>query len=694
MQLGAPLTAARELKEGKVALLDASNAVRFFSLESLQLISGFKTSIKQNTQLSHGADTSEDGQYVAFSVHKEGAVVYSSEQKKLLHHFKRHEGDVESLRINDRYHYLATGGQDGKTFVWSLETGRLVASLPHHSDFVTVIAFSVNGLWAATGGFDRRIWVTNLSSLSQRTVLRGHGSAITDLLFLKGQRLLSSDKEGEIIIWDYFSGKIVKRLKRMLSEIVSMSTTPDGRFLFVADKSGAVALYDLDNYEMISLRYMSYPKPVRKILYVIQSNLLIVGLDNGEVTFNSPLKETRLLEKLIEEERYGEAFELVEENPLLRYSKPYFRLESVWKEVYKKAIRLLEIGEAQRAQEMLEPFSTDAQKRLLMQQLIQDYKEFARFKTAVDGRKYTLAYSLAAQYPMLKENSAYKKMEQEWERLFARAKQLALQKGSDETIQELLKPFRGISSKSALIQTLIKEKEIYRLFMRLVQRKDYKKALELAKRYPSIKELDEYRKIERIAEMIEKKAVEHLEAGEFADAVRTAQQLLDFPEKKEIAEELISRANHYATALRSFAEKDYKAIYRMLEEYPYLEETDIVEKLENVWQKVIAQAERHSAAGDIPSLRKVFGTFLDIPQKRARIVSLFKSAYMEQIERLQKEGRTEEVDRAVQHYMDLFGLDDELASWLALHGLKKRYGEKPPIDPVEIDPRKLPDRLV
>jgi len=694
MQLGGPLTGVKELDEGRIALLDARNAVRFLSLENFKLVSGFKTNIRQNTHLSQGADTSKDGRYVAFSVQKEGAVVYSSEKKRLLYHFKRHEGDVESIRINDRHGYLATGGQDGKTFVWSLETGRLIASLPHHADFVNTIAFSPNGLWVATGGYDRKIWVTNLSSLSKRMVLRGHGSAVTDLLFLSKRRLVSADKEGEIIVWNYFEGEIVKRLKKMVTGVTSLTVTPDGRFLFAADKSGAVALYDLESFEMLSLRYLSYAKPIRKILYVIQGNLLVVGLENGEVTFNSPLKEARLIDKLIDQKRYGEAFEVVESNPLLRYSKPYLRLEQIWNGSYEEAIGYLERGETQKAQEVLEPFNTDAQKRLLMQQLVHDYKEFAKFKSAVDNRKYPLAYSLANQYPMLKENRNFLKMEKEWERLFAKAKQLALQDGGEDKIQELLKPFRGISSKSVLIQTLVREKEIFKLFMRLVKAREYHKALELARRYPAIQELEEYKKIEKIAETIEQKAKTALEEGRFADAVRLAQQLQEFPEKKKTADMLISEANHYASALRLFAEKDYKAIFRMLEEFPYLEETDLMQKLENAWQKMVTQAERYAAKADVATLKKIFSSFMEIPQKRGRIVAIFKTAYMEMIERLFKKGDEAGLQRAIERYIELFGMDDELLSWLGLHGMRGQFPEPPEVDPQTINPAELPDTLV
>jgi len=266
------ITAIKELNSRRVAILDSSNSVRIFSTDPIELIDGFKTALAQNDQLLHGADVSEEGRYVAFCVKKEGVAVFDGTSKRLLYRLKRHEGDVESLCISRKHGYLATGGQDGKTFLWSLSTGRMVASLPHHSDFVTAIAFSPNGQWIATGGFDRKIMITNISSLSQGFRLTGHSKAITELLFIGAHRLVAADKEGEIVVWDYFGARVIKRLKKMFDEVTALSVTPDERFLFAADRSGVVSLYDLNSYELVALRYLQYLKPVKKLCYVLEGN--------------------------------------------------------------------------------------------------------------------------------------------------------------------------------------------------------------------------------------------------------------------------------------------------------------------------------------------------------------------------------------------------------------------------------------
>ena len=103
----------------KIIIVDSSNAVRIFDLKTLKVIDGFKAIFEIDKQLMHGVDITNDGTFVAFSTKKDGVRLYSTKTKKLKTRFKRHIGEVETICINRDRTYLATGGQDGKTFLWS-----------------------------------------------------------------------------------------------------------------------------------------------------------------------------------------------------------------------------------------------------------------------------------------------------------------------------------------------------------------------------------------------------------------------------------------------------------------------------------------------------------------------------------------------------------------------------------------------
>jgi hypothetical protein len=692
LHLKSKITAVKSLEEGGLAVIDGSNAVRFFKTDPIDVVDGFKATFNGNEQLYHGSDVSKDGKFVAFCAEKDGVLVFLSKSKKLVYRLKRHEGEVESVCISPKYNYLASGGQDGKTFLWNLSTGKMAASLPHHANFVTAIAFSKNGRWIATGSYDRKIKVTNVLSLGKEIVLKAHNQAITNIHFISNNRLVSSDKSGGILVWDFFSKKLIVRLEKMLDEVTSLAFTPDYKFMFASDKSGYVSLYDMNDYSLISQRYIYYSKPIRKLGYIPESNHLVIGLEDGELTFLAPMKEQEMLYECIEKRDYSKAHELIKNNPLLRYTDAYIDLEAKWEETYQQGLLYLEAGEVEKAKQIFDSFKDEPSKRLIIQKLLSDYKEFDKFKQAVVSKKYPVAYSIANQYPMLKENRYYLAMEDEWEKAFGEAKKIILQTKSDDKVKEILKPFRGISSKASLIQSLLAEKDIYRLFMKFILKKDYKNALDLANKYPFIQELDEYKKIAKISEILLTKAQESFTEGEYADTIKYAKELMEYPDKKDIAEELIEKATIYMKTLRYFSEKNYAAVYKMVELHPYLSETKIVEKLEQAWQKVVEKAEAFASKGDIASLKKILSSFYSYPQKSQRIVSFFKEAYIVQIEQLIRE-KNPESKKAILNYVDIFGEDDEIIALMTEIGLKERFEKEPvPYSSIKID--SLPESLI
>jgi len=112
--------------EKEIFTLDENNAVRIFSTENFKLINGFKISAlpKIETSLFQLADI-DDEHNIAISIFKKGAILFDGRKKKFKFAFKRHLGGVESIAISSKHNFVATGGEDGKTFLWSMTTGKM-----------------------------------------------------------------------------------------------------------------------------------------------------------------------------------------------------------------------------------------------------------------------------------------------------------------------------------------------------------------------------------------------------------------------------------------------------------------------------------------------------------------------------------------------------------------------------------------
>ncbi len=167
----------------------------------------------------------------------------------------------------------------------------------------------------------------------------------------------------------------------------------------------------------------------------------------------------------------------------------------------------------------------------------------------------------------------------------------------------------------------------------------------------------------------------------------------EFPGRAEQADALIEKAEHYAEAIRLYAEKNYKEVYDLLDRFPELEETDIVQRLEDAWMQIVKRAEKLANEGKVAEIRKLFGTFLTIPTKKPKILSIVKGAYIAQIETLFRQ-KSNDRRRAIEKYIELFGMDDEIASWLQSKKIEGQFEEVPARDYSHINIMSRPDTLV
>jgi len=294
----------------------------------------------------------------------------------------------------------------------------------------------------------------------------------------------------------------------------------------------------------------------------------------------------------------------------------------------------------------------------------------------------------------LKDSIYYKNMELEWKKHFNLAKKLVRKKKrSEDEIRKIFKLFKGVTQKANLIQALIKDRIVFNRFLDYLGRKEYKKALDLADKHPSLKDFDEYKKIENIDEIILEKTKALLKSGNYAQSAKLAKELLDFPNKKHLVEEIISQSETYLLAMKFIAEKEYAKLYALLELNPFLYNTEIINRLENRWIEMIKKADSFVIKADIESLKKLFNQFLKYHEKRERIISFFKEAYIIQIENVIKLKDKKRVKLYIKNYTKLFGKDDYIVA-LAIE--KKIINLVPEIEPKEsdlIDILKLPDTL-
>ncbi len=655
------------LNNGKLACLDTNNSFRIFDMNTSKLVDGFKVKLPATVPYVNNTAISPDGNYLSlYNKDLKEVSILDRNSRKFVHSIVNHPGGVERVAFTKDSKYLITGGMEGRLYMWSVTTGKKVDTLSHHSDAILAISSNDTGRWVATAGYDKVIKVFNRSFRKNHYKLISHQFAVTTVTFLSGQRLLSTDKVGTVLLWDILKSSVIARLPKFDSHITAVCVDKEENFLFVAGIRGMVGLYHLKENKLLKVNFLKQLAGVTQMQYDDDKKRLVFGLSNGHVPIYELGLENQAFMELMQAKNFHQCYVMVEENPLLRYSDEYESLEKLFSRVYEHAKRLLRAEKKNEAKELLKNFTASSEKRLIVQKLFNDFALFSSFKKAIKSKKYVMAYSMAAEYPTLKETPEFEKMEEEWRKVLAVVRKIINEKSSEEKIKQLFKPFRGVAGKNLIIKSIYTNRNIFTLFRKYLMEKDYFNAIKLASGHSFIEELEEYENLLKVGEMFQEKTQKAFNEGGFYDSVKLCDTLSYFPAHKEFAENLRQKANIYAETMQYYAEKKFAVVYNMIEEHPYLEDTKIAEDIENEFSDYYEKAENYAAVGNVAAVKKVMEKFANIKSKKPSIHHMVKIAYWAQIEQAAKAKVPENaLKKAFARYEELFGYDSMLEDLLS-----------------------------
>lgn len=654
------------LEDGSLAVIDVKNDFRTYDLNDFKLIDGFKSKLPENILYINNMAISLDGKHLSFyNKETKEVTVFDNEKRNFKHRISAHPGGVETVAFTQDNKYFITGGMEGRLYMWSVDTGKKVDTLSHHYDAITAISSNEDGRWIATAGYDKIIKVFNRSFRKNHYKLISHQDPVTTVNFLSGQRLLSTDKEGNILIWDITKTSVIGRLPKFNAHITAVSIDAEEKFLFVAGLGGMVGLYNLEEEKILKIDFLKQLAGISQMSYCNERNLLVFGLSNGHISIYELNTQKELFVEHMRNKEFNECYILAEDNPLLEYSEEYENLEMLFNKSYKHAMTLLRSQKTQEAQELLKHFRASSAKRLIIQKLFNDFALFNTFQKAVQGKKYMMAYSLANEYGTLKETEEYKKMEDEWNKILLVIRRLINDISLEEKIKQLFKPFMGIPGKSLIIKSLYTNRNIFILFRKHLVEKDYFNAFKLVKGHPFLEELEEYTKLISIGKIMKDKTLEIFNGGAYYEAVKLCDILSYFPAHKEFAEGLKDKANIYAETMQYFAEEKFSAVYNMIEEHAYLEDAKIAIDIENGFLKYYEKAENYAASGNVAAVKKVMERFSKIKSKLPSILHLVKISYWAQVEQSALQRASDgALQEAFSKYQKTFGYESVLEDLL------------------------------
>ena len=156
---------------------------------------------------------------------------------------------VASVKFSPDGKLLAVGGYKQVRLI-EPDTGKEIATLAGHADYVRSIAFSPDGkMLAAAGGPPQRwgeIKIWDVQSQGLIKTLQGHKDCIYSIAWSPDGKMIASGSYDKMVkLWDVASGKELRNLQDHIDAVFAVAFSPNGKRVASASQDRTVKIWDV-----------------------------------------------------------------------------------------------------------------------------------------------------------------------------------------------------------------------------------------------------------------------------------------------------------------------------------------------------------------------------------------------------------------------------------------------------------------
>ncbi len=152
--------------------------------------------------------------------------------------------------INVFKRILASGDRNNNIQLWDVSSGKKIRTIKGNTGWLTRInslSFSTDGLIIASAFSDRTVKLWNVFTDSEIRTFEGNVKSISSIAISPdGNFVVSGNSEGEAIVWDLNTGKIINFINTFTA-IKSVAFSPSREIIATATEDYAIRLWKVNN---------------------------------------------------------------------------------------------------------------------------------------------------------------------------------------------------------------------------------------------------------------------------------------------------------------------------------------------------------------------------------------------------------------------------------------------------------------
>lgn len=227
--------------------------------------------LKGHNNMVRTVDYSPDGKLLVSASWDKKISMWDVENGKLIYQIMG-DDNFNSAYFSPDGKLIAATGNDNLIRIYETKTGNLLKIYEGHKDYTWFVHFNKDGNQIVSASRDKtaRIW-----NLDKDTTLVGNTLPLTALSFsFDGKRIATFSTEGDIIIWDSESKKILKTLKGHKNIVNFAMFSPDGNRIASASDDHTIKIWDsYTGKDILTLK--GHSAPVRSIVYSLDGKYLL-----------------------------------------------------------------------------------------------------------------------------------------------------------------------------------------------------------------------------------------------------------------------------------------------------------------------------------------------------------------------------------------------------------------------------------
>ena len=188
---------------------------------------------------------------------------------------------VLAADINASQTLVALGGPQKIVRVFNVGDGSPVVEIRKHTDWVTAVEFSPDGVLLATADRAGGVWVWEAGTDREFQALEGHKAAVTAMSWRDDSNVLATASEdGTIALWAMENGKRIKNIPAHPGGATCLQFLHDGR-LVSGGRDRTVKLWDAGGNQI--RQFEPFGELVMKVAATHDGGRIVAGDWSGEV---------------------------------------------------------------------------------------------------------------------------------------------------------------------------------------------------------------------------------------------------------------------------------------------------------------------------------------------------------------------------------------------------------------------------